>query len=69
MDDRKDRTDERSVNWTAPKQEYETYLRLYCSYWSQKSTDLNGGCGLTVCYARLFTIVQAEQDQNKYSLY
>ena len=42
-----------------------TVLRLYCSYWSQKWTDLNGECGLTVCYARLFAIVQAERDQNK----
>ena len=34
-----------------------------------KPTDLNGGCGLLVCYARLFTIVQAEWDQNKCPLY
>ena len=46
-----------------------TVLRLYCSYWSLKWTDLNGECGLTVRYARLFAIVQAEQDQNKCLLY
>ena len=56
--------DERLYWWeicqlTAPKQEFE----IYCSYWSLKLAGLNGGCGLTVHNARLFTIAQAEWDQ------
>ena len=34
-----------------------------------KPTDINGGLGLTVHYVRLFTIAQAEHDQNKWPLY
>ena len=45
------------------------HISAYCSYWSLKPTDFNGGCDLTVRYARLFTIAQAEPDQNKCPLY
>ena len=38
---------------------------IFRLYWSLKPTDLNGGCGITDRYARLFTIAQAERDQNK----
>ena len=45
---------------TASKQDYiSDIFRLYYSYWSLKPTDFNGGCGLAVRYARLFTIAQA----------
>ena len=46
---------------TASKQEYETsYLGFtVVSVAKLEPTDFNGGCGLTVRYARLFTLAQA----------
>ena len=52
----------RDLQLTASKQEFETYLGFtvvtgHC----MKPTDFNGGYGLTVSYARLFTTVQAQK--------